>query len=103
MNKSICIPVAISIAAILWAFNPDNPYGYYILLRFILCGTFSWFCFQAIKQEIQPGFIWVSGITALIYNPFIRFGLGRTIWTFVNIATIFMLIFSLFKLGRVKK
>ena len=85
--KRIWIPQAIFTPFILWAFYPDNPYGYYILLRWICCAIFAYLALQSFAQEKQ-GWVWILGITAIIYNPFIRIHLTREIWSVINLITI---------------
>lgn len=82
---------------LLWALNPYNPYGYYILLRWICCGVFAYLAFKAFYQE-QEGWVWVLGITAAVYNPIIRVRLTREIWSVVNIVTIGIAVTSIFTL-----
>lgn len=81
------IPQLIASVMLLWALNPDNPYGYYILLRWVCCAVFSYLAFQALAQE-QQGWVWVLGVTAVIYNPIIRVHLSREVWSVINIVTI---------------
>ena len=79
------------------ALNPENPYGYYVLLRWVACGIFAFLAFQAFEKE-KIGWVWILGITAAIYNPFIKMHLGRDIWSLVNLVTIGVAITSTFKL-----
>jgi hypothetical protein len=72
---------------LLWALNPDNPYGYYILLRWVCCGVFAYLAFKAVGQERQ-GWVWVLGISAALYNPLVPVHLTREIWSVVNVVTI---------------
>ena len=39
----------------------------------------------------KSGWVWILGVTAVIYNPIVRVHLTREIWSVVNIATIAML------------
>ena len=80
---------------LLWALVPANPYGYYILLRWICCGVFAYLAFQALDQKRQ-GWTWVLGITAAVYNPIIRVHLTREIWSVVNVITIGIAVASIF-------
>jgi FtsH-binding integral membrane protein len=97
--KRIWIPQVIAIAALLWAFNPNNPYGYYIFLRWVCCGVFVYLAFQAAEQKNQ-NWLWVLGITALVYNPIFRVHLTREIWSAINILTIGVAIASIYKLSH---
>lgn len=85
--KRIWIPQAIATPFLLWALYPDNPYGYYILLRWICCAVFAFLALQSFAQEKQ-GWVWVLGITAVIYNPLIRIHLTRELWSVINLITI---------------
>ncbi len=95
MMKRIWIPQAIAILMLLWALNPGNPYGYYIILRWVCCGIFAYLAFQAHEQEKQ-GWIWVLGITALIYNPIFRVHLNRGLWSIINVVTVGIAVASIF-------
>ncbi|MFH1008648.1 MAG: DUF6804 family protein [Candidatus Latescibacterota bacterium] len=67
-KRRIWIPQAITIVMLLIALNPSNPYGYYILLRWVCCAAYAYLLFQAIDQDKQP-LAWVLGVTAIVYNP----------------------------------
>lgn len=99
MNKksTIWIPQAVASIMLLVALNPENPYGYYVLLRWVVCGIFAYLVFHAIeKGKIE--WIWILGITAAVYNPFVKIHLGREIWSLVNLLTVGVAIASIFKL-----
>ena len=40
--------------------------------------------------------VWIFGVLAVIYNPFVRVHLSRDIWSIVNVATIVVNIVSIF-------
>ena len=95
--KKIWIPQVVASIMLLWALNPDNPYGYYILLRWVCCGIFAYLAFQALENEKQ-GWVWVLGITALVYNPIFRVQLNRELWSIINVVTIGIAVVSIFAL-----
>jgi len=95
--KRFWIPQIIATLMLIWALNPDNPYGYYILLRWVCCGIFAYLAFQALEIEKQ-GWVWVLGITALVYNPIIRVHLNRELWSIINVVTIGIALVSIFAL-----
>ena len=78
---------------LLWAFHPDNPYGYYTLLRIILCALCAYLAVIALKKGMDA-WVWMLAVTAIIYNPLVRFHLTREIWSVVNIATIILLVMT---------
>jgi len=62
------------------------PYGYYMLLRLVACGVFSFAAFIAFdrKHIVLP---WVYGFMALVFNPIIKIHLPKEIWSVVDIAS----------------
>lgn len=84
------------------ALYPENPYGYYVLLRWVVCGTFAFLAFQAFEQD-KTEWVWILGITAAVYNPFFQMHFGREIWSVLNIATIGVALASILKLKSEEK
>jgi len=93
--KRIWIPQAIAGVMLLWALNPENPYGYYILLRWVCCAAFTYLALKAHAQG-KDGWVWVLGVMAVIYNPIIRIHLTREIWSVINIATLIPTVLSIY-------
>lgn len=66
----------------------DMPYGYYVLLRLLLCGV-SVILLSATRTPLQDWQRWLLGGAAILYNPFVPVELGdKEIWTVLNIGTI---------------
>ena len=92
--KRIWIPQVLVSIMLIWAFYPNNSYGYYILLRWVCCPACAYLAIQALdKKKIE--WVWVLGVTAIIYNPIKPIHLSRGLWTFVNLATIVIAISSI--------
>ncbi len=72
-------------------------YGYYVLLRFVICGGCGYLAIRAHMRH-AIGLTWCLGVLAVIYNPFMKLALGRGLWTIVNIATIAALAYSVRRL-----
>ena len=100
--KRIWLPQTIASVMLLWALNPDNPYGYYVLLRFVCCAVFAYLTVQAISYQNER-WAWILGVVAAIYNPFIRVALNRDLWSVVNIVTVGIAVVSVFTLTPTKK
>jgi hypothetical protein len=64
----------------------DMPYGYYTLLRFVVC--FFGFGFAAFLFERDNKTWMLMALWGIIYNPFIPIYLSRDIWFPINIVTI---------------
>lgn len=80
---------------LLWALNPGNPYGYYVLLRWVCCAVFGYLASQAFACK-QQGWVWGLGLTAAVYNPIVPVHLTRDIWSVVNVFTIGIAVASIF-------
>ncbi len=85
--RKIWVPQLVVIGMLVWALNPTNPYGYYILLRWVCFGVFGYLALQAFDQRRQ-GWVWILGITAGLYNPIVPVHMTREIWSVINIATV---------------
>lgn len=101
MNR-IWAPQVISIILLLIAFNPANPYSYYILLRWICCAAFAYLAFVTYKEGKQE-WVWILGVTALVYNPFFPIHLNRKLWSVINIITIIIAASSLVFFRKTKQ
>jgi len=66
------------------------PYGYYMLLRLLVCGVCAYLADRD-AQIGQRGWAWVLGGFAILYNPIFKMPLEKEIWTFANSATIVIL------------
>jgi len=93
--KKIWVPQVIVSLMLLWALNPDNPYGYYTLLRWVTCGVFAYLAFQSFTLGLQ-GWTWILGFTSALYNPILPVHLTRGIWTVINVLTIGVAVSSVF-------
>jgi len=63
------------------------PYGYYNLVRFVVCGSAIFFAHNSF-QKGESGFVWIFGALAVLYNPILPIHLyEKEIWTVVNLVT----------------
>ncbi|WP_260310173.1 DUF6804 family protein [Riemerella anatipestifer] len=68
----------------------DIPYGYYQLVRFVTLIGFSVLAYQY-KNNHTLLVIFIS--LALLFQPFIKIALGRTLWNIIDVVVaIFLLI-----------
>ena len=77
------------------------PYGYYILLRFLVCFGTIRELFISPSNNTDTTFILIA--IAVLYNPIIKMPLGRPIWTIVNVITALYFIFYLCKKQNMKQ
>mgnify|MGYP006874788774 FL=1 len=73
------------------------PYGFYMIVRVattIVAGYLAYNYYNQKKQQLAITFL----VIALLFQPFIKFTLGREIWLVVDIiVAIFLLILALRK------
>ncbi|MCK5225332.1 MAG: hypothetical protein KAQ89_01300 [Planctomycetes bacterium] len=91
-NRPHLIPSIITAIMLLLALAPW-PYGYYQLLRFVVCGASVYTAFVAYNWQ-KMWAIWLFGFIALLFNPLIPIHLSREIWQPIDIvcAILFMVI-----------
>lgn len=67
------------------------PYGYYVLLRLVACGFFSWAALITYQSESHY-LPWAFGLLAVLFNPFIKIYLPKEFWAVIDIlSAIFVL------------
>lgn len=93
-KDSLFVPQLLGIGMLGWAMVPTNPYGYYLVLRWVICGIFAYLAVQAYERQMSS-WTWAFGVTAGIYNPIVRVHGTRELWTLVNLVTIALLISSM--------
>jgi hypothetical protein len=71
------------------------PYGYYTLLRFVVCGTAAYGAYFASTEQKKPAWAWIFGIIAVLFNPLIPIHLTRDIWAVIDVAVALLLFVSL--------
>lgn len=77
----------IIVVALVVALIPTTPYGYYPLMRWVVCGACVWTALDAYRKN-QEGWVWCWAVLAGVYNPIVSVHSTREIWSAVNIATI---------------
>ena len=70
------------------------PYGYYTLLRFVVCGTTAYGAYFAPTEQKKPAWAWTFGIIAVLFNPFLPIHLIRGTWAFIDVAVALLLVVS---------
>jgi hypothetical protein len=87
------LPDVITIAAVAVAVGLlPLPYGYYVLLRFFLCGLCLYFL--AAVPRVRDAEKWVLTGLVILYNPIVPIELGsKMLWSLVNVGTVVWLWF----------
>ena len=67
----------------------DLPYGYYQLLRFFICGVGAYGAYSAYQQK-KTSWAWMLGIVAVLFNPFMKFYLGKEMWKISDFCCVYL-------------
>ena len=67
------------------------PYGYYMLVRFVSMVAFGVMSYQYVQKK-QTAWAVTFGALALLFQPFIKVALGRTMWNIVDVIVAVLLI-----------
>lgn len=87
--------IKIILLILLFACLLDFPYGYYQFVRFAALVGFGYLAFNANEQGYKnEAFVYFA--LAVLFQPFIKIALGRTIWNIVDVMVGIGLIVSLF-------
>ena len=63
----------------------DMPYGYYTLVRYASAFVFAYYAYVCFKAE-RVGLAFSFGALALLFQPFYKIVLGRTVWNVVDVV-----------------
>jgi hypothetical protein len=85
-------PIKIILAILLLICLLQMPYGFYMLVRFIAFIGFSIIAYHHYeKQEKNLAILFASLV--ILFQPFFKISLGRTVWNIVDVAVaIFLLV-----------
>jgi hypothetical protein len=90
MKQKIILIVAILLLLCLF----HMPYGYYQFVRFVAMVGFAYLAFSANEQKNKNEvFIYIA--LAVLFQPFVKIILGRTIWNIVDVIVGLGLLISL--------
>ena len=78
------IPAAVA-ALMLFGALGQWPYGYYQLLRFVVCGVSVYVAFMAYNwQKLWATYLF--GFIALLFNPLVPIHLSRELWQPIDLV-----------------
>jgi hypothetical protein len=104
MNKNILekrphlIPCIIAAIMLFLALAPW-PYGYYQLLRFVVCGISVYAAFLAYNWH-KIWATWLFGFIAVLFNPLIPIHLSLEVWQPIDVICAVLLIFGVVVLKK---
>jgi hypothetical protein len=85
MRTNVVLLVVVLAVAI--ALIPSMPYGYYSVMRWLVCASCAWLALISYRSGREE-WAWCWGVIAGIYNPIFPVHANRDIWSIVNVATV---------------
>lgn len=79
----------------------DMPYGFYQLVRFAAAAAFAYLSYDYFKSK-KDGLGFGFAALALLFQPFFKVALGRTIWNIVDVLVAIGLIYLILKTFKKK-
>lgn len=103
MRTKITSPLLkLVIAILLLLCLADMPYGFYELVRFAAAAAFAYLSYDYFKSK-RDGMGVVFAALALLFQPFFKIALGRTLWNLVDILVAIALIYLIISTFKRKK
>src|SRR3546814_10787352 len=91
------VAIAVAIALV-----PTLPYGYYSVMRWVVCALCAWLALSSYRAGREE-WAWAWGVIAGIYNPIFPVHANREIWSIVNVLTIAAAAWYGFKVSQDRK
>jgi hypothetical protein len=88
----------IAAGLLFWALD-RHPYGYYTLLRWVVCGVAAYAATQALGMN-KLSWVWTFGIVAVLFNPLVPVHLNRELWAVIDVGVAILMLLSLHTLAK---
>lgn len=76
--------VKLAIAILLLLCLADMPYGFYQIVRFAATAAFAYLSYDYFKSKQDVKGV-IFALLAVLFQPFFKIALGRTLWNAVDI------------------
>jgi len=94
--KDLSIPIKLVLAVLFLLCLLPMPYGFYQLVRLLALLGFSILAYDASRKENKTEMIIYIGL-AILFQPLIKFSLGRSLWNMVDVVVAVGLILSILR------
>ncbi|MBQ0909747.1 hypothetical protein KBJ98_13620 [Flavobacterium sp. F-328] len=98
MNNSI---IKIILAILLLLCLLDMPYGFFQFVRFAAMVGFAYLAYSASEQN-RKNELFVYMALAILFQPFFKLALGRTIWNIIDVIIAIGILLSITQEKEVK-
>ncbi len=94
-TKTLKILKIVAILMLLWTFA-DNPYSYYQILRWFICGLMG-YLFYFSYQDKNTTWSWIFGVITILFNPIIPIYFSRETWFILDVTVAILLFINTIK------
>lgn len=85
MEPRTTMIIKLAVAGLLLLCLLNMPYGFYQLVRFVAMISFAYFSYDYFKDK-QDGLGYMFAALAILFQPFLKITLGRTIWNIIDVV-----------------
>ena len=96
------IPTAISIVMLFAGIPKFFPYGYYTLLRLVVCGTGAYIAYFSFEEE-RKLIGYLSVVIAFLFNPIFPVHLDKEAWVIIDFIVAIFFGITIFALRSEKE
>lgn len=75
------------------------PYGYYILLRWVITGVALFVLWVAYGLE-KKGWLWLMTGIAILFNPIVPIYLNKEIWVVIDFIVAILFLITIFQVKK---
>lgn len=94
--------IKIGLAILMFGCLLKMPYGYYQLVRFVALVGFAVLAYFSYEQKREVSMV-IYVALALLFQPFFKVALGRTLWNVVDVVVGIGLIISVLRSKKSRK
>jgi uncharacterized protein YacL len=94
--------IKLVIAVLLLLCLADMPYGFYELVRFAATAAFAFLSYDYFKSK-KDGMGFLFAALALLFQPFFKIALGRTLWNVIDVVVAVALFYFIVNTVKKKK
>ena len=87
--------VYLILAALMLLCLAPMPYGYFMLVRFVMMVACGWMAYKYYMRQKEVA-MWVFITIAMLFQPFYKISLGRSIWNVIDVIVAIFLVLIYF-------
>ena len=93
------VPLISSSLLLVAAILGEWPYGFYILLRIVVCSTSVYLAWWSARLK-KPTLLWVLSGIGILFNPLVPVHISRDVWRVLDALAFVILVIAALTLAR---